>query len=615
MEGVARLAVVEQTLSDVNEFNKLLHDLLESIERILDNPYDVKKLKSTSNIENATEHEVFREYLNYIGFELVDGEYMYTDNTVIKLRTAQSAIQRKICICYGSKKHLIGRMPTSNYVISNEPKLKEVYLETNNSFLESIESLFNSVLEYEKDDVKAMAREQIPIVTLEMKAIERVREHQRKLKVGEVKGNDLSFEIALLMELLVWFKYKFFTWMDKPECETCGGTTTYHNYQIRPVDRERGVKVEIYKCTVCNEKTNFPRYKNPATLLRTRRGRCGEWANCFALLCRSLGYDTRHVYDTTDHVWCEVYDHETGNWLHVDPCECLLDAPLVYSCGWNKKLCYVIAASRDDLQDVTWRYITDHKEVLKRRKLCGESELISYIMTLRNERQKQVTEARKQFLLNRGLKELVQLMVEKKPGEYETRGRISGSKEWREERGEMGKVKKSHTFKFNRPGNYSVLYYTVPDKYRILRDGEEFQVVDGFVNGTYECEHMIRNVEKDWGKVYLAREEDESRGFISWKLAVIGEDLVFDKLSIDLSVEIYANAFIVSMVQFDDEPPQEMELYRTWKFQREFKQMVVSCTLTGGMGDVAWQHAQLFRQRITSNRCLFTVEANVVKKE
>lgn len=64
--------------------------------------------------------------------------------------------------------------------------------------------------------------------------------------------------------------------------------------------------ISCFRCKICASETEFSRYTNPESLLYTRRGRCGEWANCFTLICRAVGFDARLVYDKTDHVWTEV---------------------------------------------------------------------------------------------------------------------------------------------------------------------------------------------------------------------------------------------------------------------------------------------------------------------
>ena len=75
----------------------------------------------------------------------------------------------------------------------------------------------------------------------------------------------------------------------------------------------------------------------------------------------------RYVLDHTDHVWSEVYSQSQGRWLHADCCENKMDSPLMYEHGWGKKLTYVIAFSKDEVVDVTWRYTCKQQELLRRR--------------------------------------------------------------------------------------------------------------------------------------------------------------------------------------------------------------------------------------------------------
>lgn len=73
----------------------------------------------------------------------------------------------------------------------------------------------------------------------------------------------------------------------------------------------------------------------------------------------------------------------------------------------------MMAYSAEEVQDVTWRYCANHKEVLKRRKQCSESELLNALFELRSKAQKNLSEARKKYLTKRLLDELVEFLTEK----------------------------------------------------------------------------------------------------------------------------------------------------------------------------------------------------------
>ncbi|KPJ05642.1 Peptide-N(4)-(N-acetyl-beta-glucosaminyl)asparagine amidase [Papilio xuthus] len=137
-------------------------------------------------------------------------------------------------------------------------------------------------------------------------------------------------------------------------------------------------------------------------------------------------------------------------------------------------------------------------------------------MTLRAARQAQVSSSRRDFLAKRTVKELVLLMQEKEPSDYEKKGRMSGALEWREDRGEVSSH--SHTFHFVKPGAYNI----------------------------HEKAHGLS--------------EREEKGQISWKLEVEYDDLVLKDLVLVVCATTFEDGCVRCSVQFDSEPAQDIKL-------------------------------------------------------
>lgn len=263
-----------------------------------------------------------------------------------------------------------------------------------------------------------------------------MRQCQKQINADHSETTDKltepCFRDALLIELTDWFHGKFFTWVNQPPCPACG------NAKPQPTGStvESGEQVELYACA-CGQSIRFVRHNDVAKLLRTRLGRCGEYANCFTFLCRSLGFEARKVHATFDHVWTEVWSLAQQRWIHVDPSDAVVDAPLMYQHGWKRPVDYVLAVSAFDVQDVTHRYSNDHAELPKRRKRCDEAELLKVIEQLRAKRQASCSKVRRRLLAKRTLFELAGLMTPKAVSVDELKGRSSGSMSWRTTRGEL----------------------------------------------------------------------------------------------------------------------------------------------------------------------------------
>ena len=300
----------------------------------------------------------------------------------------------------------------------------------NHSYLTNI--MLAQMYEVPSNQFKALSV--IPMSELHASACSRLKQ---AIPIPDLGAGKSCYEECLFVELLDWFKSKFFSWMDKPRCAQCNATSTLlTNGGATPSSEEAkglATRTEIFTCSICGFQTRFPRFNHPAALLASKSGRCGEWSNCFALIARAVGFEVRRVYDSADHVWVEVWMEHRREWMHADPCENAYGKPLLYAIGWSKKPSWTVAVARDGIVDVTRRYNPSGDSI--------ESQIPETSISSLNELLMKHWDS-ENTSKPRNSEEQVQLAAlastDRRSGGNGLSGRTTGSVEWRTQRGETG---------------------------------------------------------------------------------------------------------------------------------------------------------------------------------
>lgn len=141
--------------------------------------------------------------------------------------------------------------------------------------------------------------------------------------------------------------------------------------------------------------------------------------------------------------------------------------------------------------------------------------------------------------------------------------------------------------------------------YIVHNDGTILEQKSGWQGGINTTDGGIfRKVEDDWKMVYLARSPQAQCGCIKWTFKIANSELYLETFNLKARADVFHGASVswkIEAIFSDDKviviPISNCNSFYTEEVQKAVKLDII-VTLSGGQDQLAWQHAQIFRQSL-----------------
>ena len=184
-------------------------------------------------------------------------------------------------------------------------------------------------------------------------------------------------------------------------------------------------------------------------------------------------------------------------------------------------------------------------------------------------------------------------------------------------------IKTRENFEFNinhmvlNGKRFSVKYNTARDTY-LYTHGVGITEIKGWKKCTSSYSNMQLKQEHDWKMCYLARTNGSDRAFIEWSFNLANIQMDTDRIELRCESSCFESGEIKWFVECDgsrldlDKQKESNNEYLNCRFTNDnyfilvplnnsIKSLKLRAELAKGNGENAWQHTQLFRQRLNDN--------------